>query len=77
MRSALGVVLVILGLPALAGPWLPAGVALVLVGGWLIEKAPTGDGEGFITVLMLLGGLGTLCVILLGHTGWITAQPVP
>lgn len=62
MRLALLLLLVVPGLVLLATPALPLGLAMIGAGGWLYERPGSRGDEGFIAVLMLLGGLGALAV---------------
>jgi hypothetical protein len=63
MRLALALGLTIPGLLLLATPALPIGALLILAGWWVYERSPIsrrGLDDGFITLLMVLGGLGVV-----------------
>lgn len=63
MKLALMMVFAILGLMMLATPYLPLGLLFLWVGWWIYERSGMRDGDGFITLLMVLGGLGALAVV--------------
>ena len=52
--------LVVFGLVLLATPALPLGLAMIAFGVWFYERGGNRGDEGFIAVLMFLGGLGGL-----------------
>jgi hypothetical protein len=60
MRLALALGLTIPGLLLLSTPALPIGVALVAAGWWVYERSGLRAGDGLITCLMVLGGLGVV-----------------
>lgn len=55
--------LVIFGLILLATPALPIGLGMIGLGVWQFERRGHRGSDGFITVLMVLGGLGALAVL--------------
>lgn len=58
MRLALALGLTIPGLLLLSTPALPLGLLLILAGWWVSERAGLRGGDGLITAVMVLGGLG-------------------
>jgi hypothetical protein len=71
MRLFLALLLVIPGMLLLASPGLPVGLAMMWGGWWIYERSRISDGDGLITVLMTLGGLGALVVTAQAVWGWI------
>ncbi len=63
MRLAILLLLVVPGLVLLATPALPLGLAMIGGGAWLYAAPGDRGDEGFIAILMLLGGLGALAVV--------------
>lgn len=62
VRFALMLPLVVFGLVLLATPALPLGLAMIGLGVWQFERRGHRGSDGFITLLMILGGLGALAV---------------
>lgn len=76
---ALMLLLVVAGLMLLPTAALPLGLLMMFGGWWVYERAPgagrgRGD-EGFIAVLMLLGGLGAAALIVRGVWNYLTGAP--
>lgn len=63
MRLALALALIIPGILMLATPALALGLALILAGRWVYERSGLRNGDGFITLLMVLGGLGAAAMV--------------
>ncbi|HEY1129124.1 MAG TPA: hypothetical protein VGF12_06955 [Roseateles sp.] len=63
MRLALMLPLVVFGLVLLATPALPLGLGMIALGIWQYERRGHRGSDGFITVLMVLGGLGAAAVV--------------
>lgn len=62
MKLALMVPLMILGIVLLATPALPLGLLLMWLAWWVFERSRLSAGDGLITVLVVLGGLGAVAV---------------
>jgi hypothetical protein len=73
MRLTIALLLVIPGLLLLASPGLPVGLAMIWGGWWVYERSRIPDGDGLITVLMVLGGLGAVVVTVQAVWGWATS----
>jgi hypothetical protein len=58
VRLPLMLLLAVVGLLLLATPALPVGLALLGAAWWVYEKTGRRDDEGFVGLLMVLGGLG-------------------
>lgn len=63
MRLALMMALAIPGLMMLATPYLPLGLVFLWLGWWIYERSGMRDGDGFITLVLVLGGIGALAVV--------------
>jgi hypothetical protein len=73
MRLTIALLLVIPGLLLLASPGLPVGMGMIWGGWWVYERSRIPDGDGLITVLMVLGGLGAVVVTVQAVWGWATS----
>jgi len=58
MKLFILVILAIPGLVLLATPALPVGLGMLWLGWWIYERSSLPNGDEFITVLMVLGGIG-------------------
>ena len=63
MRLAIAIALCITGILLLATPALALGLVMLMAGWWVYEKSGLKGGDGFITLLMVLGGFGCAAVI--------------
>lgn len=62
MKLALAVPLAIFGMVLLATPALPLGLLLLWLAWWIFERSKLSAGDGLITVLVVLGGLGAASI---------------
>lgn len=60
VRLTLGLAIAIPGLVLLGTPLLPLGLIMVVAGWWVYERSGLPSGDGLITFLMVMGGLGAL-----------------
>lgn len=60
MKLFLLVILVVPGLVLLATPALPLGLLLLWLGWWTFERSGLPTSDAFITVVLVLGGLGAV-----------------
>jgi hypothetical protein len=63
VRLAIAIALCVCGILLLATPALALGLAMMLAGWWVYERSGLRGGDGFITLLMVLGGLGCAAVV--------------
>ncbi len=60
MKLFLLVIVVVPGLVLLATPALPLGLLMMWLGWWIYERSGMRSSDAFITVVMVLGGIGAV-----------------